>query len=153
MIEKLQYAKLIEGSDRYYATPDGKIYSVAEITPIDNGNGYKTVQLELNGKRGKFYVHRLIAKMFIPNPKNYATVDHIDGDKSHNYQSNLQWLTHVQNIRKYFKGDYALISPSGDLVKFQHIRKFSQEYNLDPSTVVKLMKGKVKTHKGWRPSE
>jgi len=46
-----------------------------------------------------------------------------------------------------------LISADGKIVsmdKYQNIKIFSDEINLDNSTVLKLFKGKAKTTKGWR---
>lgn len=45
-----------------------------------------------------FYISRLVAIHFISNPKNKLCVNHIDGIKSHNYESNLEWATHSENI-------------------------------------------------------
>lgn len=43
------------------------------------------------------YVHRLVATYFCPNPEGKATVNHIDGDKSNNHYTNLEWMTHGEN--------------------------------------------------------
>ena len=48
-----------------------------------------------------YYVHRLVANAFIPNPNNLSDVDHIDNNKKNNNISNLQWLSHRDNIIKY----------------------------------------------------
>lgn len=53
----------------------------------DNGNGYKIVSIKGNMR----YVHRLVAKAFIPNPNNYPHIDHINTDKSDNRVENLRW--------------------------------------------------------------
>lgn len=42
-------------------------------------------------------LHRLVAKMFIPNPDNKPCVDHIDGDKYNNNVNNLRWTTYKEN--------------------------------------------------------
>lgn len=43
-----------------------------------------------------------------------------------------------------------VIMPNGIVISFNHIRKFSKEQGLDCSSVVKVMKGKIKHTKGWR---
>ena len=43
------------------------------------------------------YVHRLVAKAFIPNPHNYEQVDHINNDRSDNRVSNLRWMPRQRN--------------------------------------------------------
>ena len=63
------------------------------LKTADNGHGYKKVAF-----RGKqFYVHRLVAHVHLPNPLNYTEVNHIDGDKSNNDKSNLEWCTRSEN--------------------------------------------------------
>lgn len=69
----------------------------------DNGNGYKIYSFRINGKKTNFYIHRLVAIKFIDNPFNKKTVNHIDGDKSNNHYSNLEWLTPKENTTHAIK--------------------------------------------------
>ena len=56
-------------------------------------HGYKVVTI--NGKTK--YVHRLIAEEHIPNPHNYKTVNHINGNKLDNRIENLEWVSRRKN--------------------------------------------------------
>ena len=64
----------------------------------DNGKGYMYVRFIEDKKLYKYYVHRLVAQAFIPNPDNLSDVNHIDEVKQNNNLSNLEWLSHRDNI-------------------------------------------------------
>lgn len=57
------------------------------------------VHLRKNSKRKCFKVHRLVAEAFIKNddPLNKTTVNHIDGDRSNNCVTNLEWCSYSEN--------------------------------------------------------
>ncbi|AGW43710.1 putative HNH endonuclease [Lactobacillus phage phiLdb] len=59
-------------------------------------NGYEAVNL-YSGKRQMFYVHRLVAQAFIPNPNEYRYVNHKNEVKTDNRASNLEWCTAFYN--------------------------------------------------------
>lgn len=91
---------------KYFACPSGKIFSSYTnkyLSSTDNGTGYSNVKLFLyTDAAGKkhyktCYVHRLIASVFIPNVGNLPQVNHIDGNKTNNALSNLEWCTAKQN--------------------------------------------------------
>lgn len=66
---------------------------------LDKKVGYYLVTL-VNAKtkvRKNQFIHRLIAKAFIPNPLNKPHVNHIDGNKQNNCISNLEWNTCKEN--------------------------------------------------------
>ena len=53
--------------------------------------GYLKVGLWKNNKVKTYYVHRLVAEVFLPNPNNYKEVNHKDENKLNNVVSNLEW--------------------------------------------------------------
>ena len=69
-----------------------------QLKPETCRNGYKRVLLiSRENKRCHKLVHRLVAEAFIPNDLNLPQVNHIDGDKSNNHYSNLEWCTQQEN--------------------------------------------------------
>lgn len=67
--------------------------------------GYLYTTLSLNKVRKTLKIHRMVATTFIDNPENKPQVNHIDGDKSNNNISNLEWCTAKENVNHaYYKG-------------------------------------------------
>ena len=63
-----------------------------------NNAGYFIIQLEKC-----MTIHRIVAETFIESiPKGYD-IDHIDGDKSNNNVTNLEIVTHQENMIRYYK--------------------------------------------------
>ena len=64
------------------------------LNPIkEKDTGYLTVRLCKNCVTKKHYIHRLMAELFIPNPDNLPTVDHINRIRDDNKISNLRWAS------------------------------------------------------------
>ena len=86
------------------------LYEVASSGLIRNmrGKTLKThmqnsgyLQITLYGTsrvKQKMLVHRVVAEAFIPNVTNKPLVNHIDGDKTNNAISNLEWCTYTENL-------------------------------------------------------
>lgn len=95
--------KSIVGYERLYSiSTEGRIKSHfhnAFLRPADNGKGYKFVWLNKNGRRERFYVHRLVALVFIPNPQNKPQINHKDCNRSNNYVENLEWVDNYEQMQ------------------------------------------------------
>ena len=62
------------------------------IIDIDQ-NGYVKVNLEKeDGTINSKYLHKLMAKAYVPNPNDCTIVHHKDGNKKNNAVSNLEWI-------------------------------------------------------------
>lgn len=94
-----------EISDGYMISSIGRIYSTyynkIMKTHLDK-NGYKRICLSINHGIGKnFSIHRLVAYNFNAPPYNYKelVVNHIIPDKLLNWDTNLEWVTTIENVR------------------------------------------------------
>lgn len=59
--------------------------------------GYLRVRLCKDGKKRGWFVHRLVAQAFVPNPDGKPFVNHIDEDRTNNHASNLEWVYTCEN--------------------------------------------------------
>lgn len=93
---------------KYKVSNFGRVFGVrGELKQRPSKDGYLQVTLGSGGgareKRGSnrrvFRVHRLVALCFIPNPQNKEEVNHIDFDRTNNRVDNLEWTTHLENIK------------------------------------------------------
>lgn len=99
---------------------------------------YPNVQLKREGIPTYEYVHRIVAKAFIPNPDNLPEVNHKDYDKSNNCVSNLEWCSPQRNTEHSHAKSYVL-KDGENLIKVFNLRKYCRENNLDRNKVKKLI--------------
>lgn len=81
---------------------DGQ-WVLAKTSKSSRGGKYRVVSATLCGKQKLFYVHRLVATGFIPNPDDLPQVNHIDGNPINNRVENLEWCTAKQNVEHAFR--------------------------------------------------
>ena len=62
-------------------------------------DNYQRITLMKEGVKMRYQAHRLVALAFIPNPENKPFINHIDGNKSNNKASNLEWCTAKENTK------------------------------------------------------
>lgn len=88
-------------NDGYGVSSDGRVFTFKqgrnrEVKQHEH-KGYKRVFLFNENKRKSFFVHRLVALHFIPNPENKEQINHKDGNKLNNRVENLEWCTKAEN--------------------------------------------------------
>ena len=65
---------------------------------VDDENKYRLYHLSVNNESYTKLAHRLVAEAFIPNPENKPEVNHKDGKKNNNSETNLEWSTSSENL-------------------------------------------------------
>ena len=100
----MEMFKTIKEYPLYSVSTMGRIKKNSDnkiLSPSKKPNGYMQINLFTNdGRRKKEYVHRLVAITFIPNESRLPEVNHIDGIRDNNRVSNLEWVTHDENMKK-----------------------------------------------------
>jgi hypothetical protein len=103
-LEDSEVCKLIEGCEGFYEISNsGKVISLRTnkvLKPSLVGAGYPRVCLRINGEQKNCYIHRLVAEAFVPKPEGEdLEVNHKDGNKLNFHWSNLEWITHKENVK------------------------------------------------------
>lgn len=99
----------VPGAIGYEVTKDGKarksklnyLNGSAKLRVFVNPYGYAStaIRFDCDNKNRTITVHRLVALAFIPNPNNKPQVNHIDGNRLNNHYTNLEWVTHLENLQ------------------------------------------------------
>lgn len=119
-----------EGFEHIVIYDDGRVFNTATNKFIKgdiNSSGYERICVYKGNKKLRKFRHRLVAEYFIPNPENKEFVNHIDGNKSNNNVSNLEWCTQSENEKHEFKElkympvkqPLKAIMPNGDELYFE----------------------------------
>lgn len=149
----------------YYVTDDGRVWSEKSkkfMSQSLDKDGYKKVSLRSSDlppkKCHRYSVHRLIMENFYPfqGMENFQ-VNHIDGDKTNNCLSNLEWVSCKENIHHAMvTGLRAKENGAAKLTSLQVIEIYKRahlgeknidlgkEFHVHPDTI-----GKIKNKKIW----
>ena len=87
--------------DTYEVNRNGHIRRIDTkriLIPYKDRFGYMCISTSINGKTFTLRLHRIIATLFLDNPKNVNVVNHINGIKTDNRLENLEWCTQQHNV-------------------------------------------------------
>lgn len=139
---------------RYLINCEGTINRVFKTAPEEEVTtrldraGYRTVRLSQNQQTETKIVHRLVAEVFLANPKRKPHVNHKNGVKTDNRLCNLEWATHAENIQHAY--DHGMISRSAvsrpvidtlSGVRFRSVREAAGFYQIPYSTCKNYLNG------------
>ena len=135
------------------------IYLKAMVTK----KGYLRVDLNKESKRKSHSIHRLVAQAFVINPENKAQVNHKDGDKTNNYDLNLEWNTNQENQKHAYKTGLNIPKPgeenyfsklkNSDILyirsaecRSKKLKELSEELKVSITTISDIKNRKIWTH-------
>ena len=97
--------KDVEGWSNYQVSNTGQVKNIKfnrVMSPFSDGN-YLQTSFSQNGKRNVRRIHLTVADAFHPNPDNLPCVNHEDGNKQNNHESNLKRCTDQYNAEHSVK--------------------------------------------------
>lgn len=129
----------------------GKLGSV--LNPTKTKAGYYVINLYVNKKKKRMYIHRIVALCYIDNPENKDTVNHKDGDKSNNSVKNLEWLTQTDNAKHAWSSglnnnSFKLNKNQVDEIKYLYSntktshRELALKYNVTHTQIYNILNNK-----------
>jgi DNA-binding XRE family transcriptional regulator len=141
--------------DDYEITEDGKVYNKKwkrYVKPQPNGAGY--LRVHIAGKM--YFVHRLVAEKYVPNPENKPQVNHKDGNHLNNQANNLEWVTNRENSIHALENGLMMIEEKHPMAKLTredvaYIKShpemsrnnLAKMFNVNPHTITDIRKGKT----------
>lgn len=96
---RVKTAAIFIRHDGNWSEEGGYVKKIKIRNQQTNRYGYKTIKLCKLGNCKQARVHRLVAEAFIDTDNLNNQINHIDGDKTNNIVSNLEWVTAAENMR------------------------------------------------------
>lgn len=94
--------KTVPHCEKYEVSSAGqvRVRKTGRVLKPDSCSGYPRVNL-VTGRtsRKRYFIHKLVAEQFIPNPDGKIQVNHINGKKGDCRVENLEWCTPSENMK------------------------------------------------------
>ena len=152
----------IKGLSRIVKNKDSQMVVESKIKnpQLNKTNDRLIISLSKDGIKRTYFIHRLVALAFIPNPNNLPQINHKDENPKNNNVENLEWCTAYYNthygncIRKRAKSKSKAIYQI-DRIKHKIINQFdsltqAQEITgIDKRLISRVLCGKNQTAGGY----
>lgn len=121
------------------------------LKPLKTSNGYHQVDLYNDGKKIRFYVHRLVYEAFNGQIPEGMQVNHIDEDKTNNRLDNINMMTPKENTNWGTGNERRAKSKSKPIIQLDLEGNFLAEFegqndaarklNINPGCICRVLKG------------
>ena len=149
----MEIFKVIKNFENYSVSNFGRVLNACkhELKPIPNEKGYFRVYLNNKTQKHKqFFIHRLVAQAFIPNPLNLPQINHKDNNQRNNCVENLEWCDNTYNQRYSNAKSVCQYSIDGIFLKrWDAITDASSQLKIPSTNISKCCKGIIKTINGF----
>lgn len=147
---------IIDGIDTGYdVCSNGDVYKGSYLmTPFEitskSGKKYLRVSLSISkGVRKKYLVSRLVCMFFNEGYNDNLVCDHINGeDTLNNNNSNLEWVTQLENVKRSILKGQRKVNLSQEDVRYIRTSNLKQKdlsvmFGTDQGTISKIRSGKM----------
>ena len=118
--------------------------------------GYLNVHLRVNGKSSMYKCHRLVLITFDPIPHaEQMEVNHKNENKQDNRLENLEWMTHIENVRYGTGIQRKSLIQSEEIVcvelntTFNSMKEASETTGINYGNISSCCNGKLNTAGGY----
>lgn len=160
---------LLPGFKNYRASSDGFIETLKKsgwrkLNGSFDKDGYKTITISSNNIPQTLKVHKIICTLFHGEKPDGLEVRHLDGNQHNNSADNLEWGTHVSNMRDKVNHGRSFNVPRGiqchkarlneqDVRDIKNMyldglsmKRISVIYSVGSTTIRDIINGKTWTH-------
>lgn len=151
-----QWKPIQTWEDKYEISNYGRVWSKARHIfklPDTNNCGYLRIQLSRNGNKERYFIHRLVAELFVPGKFADFVVNHIDGNKLNNMATNLEWVSQTDNqrhslldlgnkakLKLFTEQPYKLVHADGTMTYYESMAKLAYATGFSRAMLYNLLK-------------
>lgn len=157
--------KAIKENEKYEISNLGKIRNKKTgriLKTSINNKGYERVIIYINKKPKCYYIHKIVANVFLENPNNFKEINHKDENKLNNCVNNLEWCsskynanygTRTKRILKSKEKNLKTIiqkNKQGNIIKiWKNILEIQEKTTYNKQCIYRCCIGKYKSYRNY----